>query len=432
MFPVRLLVLVVGIALLTGSLLVSAIQVHWLEQRELEHEGELLSLAQRAGSPGSTSISARLSRLSLARDEQATFEVCAEGDLAAERFQGLLDFMIWRPANKKLELKVALDPQHRALVKRSGARSCLTLGGGLIGETGDYAIDAVWAGRTLPEALRSMPMRGRVLAKRPLGTQEGVLVLCAALGAVLCALAGFSGEPRGAEAGSAKGGSQAEPRASSEAISVRKSPLWALAFSVLGMVLFAAALHLPLPGALGGLARGLTVALIEGGLAVGGALLVFQGSRNGLRLFAPQRKPGLWLLAACGSVLLLRPLSNLAMQLVPRTGEAPIEAFISWPSGALTFAMLGMVVPLAEELFFRGLLYGTLSPLGKPTAALGTIVLFAAAHAQQSWGNWGALASVFMTGVVLTTLRALSGSTLVPAVAHVLFNLSLWSSSFGG
>jgi membrane protease YdiL (CAAX protease family) len=232
----------------------------------------------------------------------------------------------------------------------------------------------------------------------------------------------------GQDASADRSGLPAVPDASA----VRRNPLWALGFALLGMVLFAAALRLPVAGALGGFARGLSVALIEVSLALGGGWLLFEGSRNGLRLYAPRTKPGLWLLAACGCALLLRPLSSLAMQLVPRTGEAPIEAFISWPSGALTFAMLGMVVPLAEELFFRGLLFGALSPLGTPAAAAGTIVLFTAAHAQQSWGNWGALVSVFLTGVVLTTLRALSGSTLVPAVAHVLFNLSLWSSSFGG
>lgn len=415
--PARLVVLVIGSALLLGSLLVSALQVRSLELQELEHEGASRSLARRAGDPGSTSLSARLTELSLRAGEQATFEVCAEGNLGDARLEGALDFIVWRPTSKKLELKVALDAQHRALVKRAGERSCLTLGGGRIGQSGTYALDAVWAGRSLAPTLAAMPMRGRVLAKRPLGLREGVLVLCAALGAVLCALAGFSGNKRGA-------GEAAE--------SVRRSPWWALAFSLSAMALFALALRMPLGGALGGLARGLSVALIEVGLAVGGGLLVFRGTRNGLRLFAPQGKAGLWLLVACASALLLRPLSSLAMRLVPSTGEAPIEAFISWPSGALTFAMLGMVVPLAEELFFRGLLFGTLSPLGKPIAALGTIVLFTAAHAQQSWGNWGALSSVFLTGVVLTVLRALSGSTLVPAVAHVLFNLSLWSSSFRG
>ena len=66
------------------------------------------------------------------------------------------------------------------------------------------------------------------------------------------------------------------------------------------------------------------------------------------------------------------------------------------------------------------------------TAYLGTIVLFASVHAQQAWGNWGALLSVTLTGAVLTLLRALSGSTLVPAVAHLLYNLSLWTDSFRG
>jgi hypothetical protein len=32
---------------------------------------------------------------------------------------------------------------------------------------------------------------------------------------------------------------------------------------------------------------------------------------------------------------------------------------------------------------------------------------------------------------VLTLLRGLSGSSLVPAVAHILFNLSLWRDTFG-
>ena len=38
--------------------------------------------------------------------------------------------------------------------------------------------------------------------------------------------------------------------------------------------------------------------------------------------------------------------------------------------------------------------------------------------------------AVTVTGFVLTCLRALSGSTLVPAVAHLLYNLTLWSDSF--
>jgi membrane protease YdiL (CAAX protease family) len=147
-------------------------------------------------------------------------------------------------------------------------------------------------------------------------------------------------------------------------------------------------------------------------------------------LHAPERREGAWLLIAVACAAILNPLARWAVSAIPSTGEAPIEAFISWPSGALTFAALGMCVPLAEEVFFRGFVFGALRTRGPWLAWLGTIGLFAAAHAQQAWGNWGALLSVTVTGIVLTTLRALTGSTLVPAVAHLLYNLSLWQSSF--
>jgi membrane protease YdiL (CAAX protease family) len=109
-----------------------------------------------------------------------------------------------------------------------------------------------------------------------------------------------------------------------------------------------------------------------------------------------------------------------------------VEAFVSWPSGALAFAALGMVVPLAEELFFRGFVFGALEPLGVRTAFAGALLLFASAHVQQLWGNWGALLSVTLTGAALTALRAWSGSTLISAIAHLLYNLSLWTESFRG
>jgi membrane protease YdiL (CAAX protease family) len=117
---------------------------------------------------------------------------------------------------------------------------------------------------------------------------------------------------------------------------------------------------------------------------------------------------------------------------VPRTGEAPIETYIAWPSGALSFALVGMAAPLAEELFFRGFVFGALRRLGLLAAFLGSFGLFVLAHVQQVWGSWGALVSLILTAATLTALRALSGSTLVPALAHVLFNLSLWSASFRG
>jgi membrane protease YdiL (CAAX protease family) len=408
-------ILLGGVLLLVSGLLFSAHQVLQLERAELEHESPWRSLSDLAGQPGSTRISARLTELELKAGEDAVFELCTGDDLAPATWDNAVDVMVWEPAAQRLELKIALDRPHLELAKRGADHSCLTLGGGQVKHTGRYALDLVWANKKpLLEALRQVPLKARVLGKRPLSTREAMLVLGTALGALLSVLAGFAQSDEEHAPPSPRG------------------PLWALLASLGAALLTMLALRLPLMGASGGFLRGLLLALIQVAIAVGFARVLYKRTRPGLSLYAPARHSGAWLFAAMALALVLRPLASLAMRLIPATGEAPIEAFISWPSGALAFAALGMVVPLAEELFFRGFVYGALAPLGRALAIPLTTVLFAAVHAQQTWGNWGALLAVTVTGFVLTCLRSLSGSTLVPAVTHLLYNLTLWSDSFRG
>ncbi len=414
MFPRRAWSLLGGVSLVVFGLLLAAYQILALERAELEHESPFRPLAELAAEPGATRISVRLTELELKAGEDAVFELCTADALSPATWENALDVMVWEPAAQRLELKVALDRPHLALAKRGADHSCLTLGGGRIEHTGRYALDLVWANKPPPgDALRAVPLRARVLAKPPLSTRDALIVLATALGALLSVLAGF-----------------AAPSPGSAAPAIPRGPLWAFGASLLAALLTAAALRLPLSGASGGLVRGLILSLIQLGIALGFARLLYRTTRSGLSLYAPIRHPGGWLFIAMALALLLRPLAGLAMRLIPATGQAPIEAFIAWPSGALAFATLGMVVPLAEELFFRGLVYGTLAPLGRAAAIPLTTALFAAVHAPQTWGNWGALLAVTVTGLVLTCLRALSGSTLVPAVTHLLYNLSLWSESF--
>ncbi len=404
--------LLTGLTLLLGSLVGAALRVVSLERRELEVESDWRTLDALASQPGATRISARLSKTTLNAGESALFEVCAQGPFDAARFRNSLDFIVWRPSTQKVELRVALDDQHLALVKRSEGRACLTLGGGQIAAHGDYALDAVWQ-KPLAADLRSVPLRARVLARTPLGTSEGLLILAAGFGAMLSVLAGFA-------------------PAAFRPPEKRTSVMWAVAGTALAMLLAALVLRLPIPGSIGGLSRGLLLACVELGVALLAAKLMVGSIRDGLALHAPATRASLWLMVAVLCAAVLHPLARWAMDVVPASGKAPIETFISWPSGALAFAALGVSVPLAEELFFRGFVFGALSPLGKPAAFIGTVVLFASVHAQQAWGNWGALLAVTITGVVLTALRATTGSTLVPAVAHLLYNLSLWRDSFGG
>jgi membrane protease YdiL (CAAX protease family) len=410
----RVLVLLVGVILLTSGLTVAAIRVVLLEREELEHASAWNSLQSLAGRPGATRISARLTEVKLNAGEEALFELCARDPLLPQRWTNAFDVVVWEPASKTVELRVPLDAPHLAQAKRQSVRACLPLGGGRVKRSGTYAVDAVWANKApLPAPVQAAELQTRVLARRPLSAREAVLVLCSALGALVSVFSAFA--------------PSSEP-----VVSRRRTVTWAFAGTALAFALTLLVLRLPIPGSIGGFARGLSLSLIQIGIAVASAYLLYRVPRVGLGLHAPQQRAGLWLFAAVGAALLLRPLSLLAMRVVPATGEAPIEAFISWPSGALAFAALGMAVPLAEELFFRGFVYGALRPLGFAPAFAITTLLFASVHAQQTWGNWGALLSVTLTGAVLTALRAFSGSTLVPAVAHLLYNLSLWTESFGG
>jgi membrane protease YdiL (CAAX protease family) len=190
---------------------------------------------------------------------------------------------------------------------------------------------------------------------------------------------------------------------------------------------WAAVTWLPLWGSAMGLLKGLAVLLAEIGAALLFAPWVGPGSDRltGLGLRAPSRFRWLWLAGAAMTAVALVATARTALSLVPATGEAPIQTFVSWPSGMLSFAVLGAVVPVGEEVFFRGFVYRASLGLGRSAAFAITVVLFVAMHARQSWGNWGGLVALLITGAVLTALRAASGSSLVPAFSHLLYNLVL-------
>ena len=134
----------------------------------------------------------------------------------------------------------------------------MKLGGGKLDKSGSYAVDLVWANKKpLSLALRQVPLRARVLARQRLGSADGALVLCAALGALLSVFSAFVPE---AEA----------PRPK------RQTAIWAVIGTLLAVALAAIVLRLPIPGSIGGLTRGLGLALVEVGVAVGCAFYLIR------------------------------------------------------------------------------------------------------------------------------------------------------------
>lgn len=82
--------------------------------------------------------------------------------------------------------------------------------------------------------------------------------------------------------------------------------------------------------------------------------------------------------------------------------------------------VLNALAAVAEEAFFRRMLYGALLPRGQAVAIVGSAVAFAAVHAWV-WGLW-VLPLDLAAGLLLSWQRAASGRWSVPAATHVFAN----------
>ena len=98
--------------------------------------------------------------------------------------------------------------------------------------------------------------------------------------------------------------------------------------------------------------------------------------------------------------------------------QAALTLFSGPVAAALVIVIGGLVVPLGEELLFRGVGYGVLRRLGRVVAVLLTAAVFALAH-----GLNVVFAAAFALGVVNAVLYERTGSIWPPAAAHATFNL---------
>ncbi|QQG50676.1 MAG: CPBP family intramembrane metalloprotease [Candidatus Saccharibacteria bacterium] len=84
----------------------------------------------------------------------------------------------------------------------------------------------------------------------------------------------------------------------------------------------------------------------------------------------------------------------------------------------LAFTMLIIVAPVAEEVLFRGYLYGKLRKSVPVWAAIGIVsVLFGSIH-----GQWNVAIDVFALSIVLCVLREITGSIWAGILLHMVKN----------
>jgi membrane protease YdiL (CAAX protease family) len=393
-------------------------RVTWLEAREVRLV-ERATLTELAEAEGATAGSVRLGRVRLAREQRVSFELCADDAMPPERWTGAMALAVWRPRGGELMTRSELTADVLAQVRRGPALGCLTIGRGVIGEDDVYAVEALFDQR--PSAIADVPLTLSVQAHRPLETIDAAIVVGAWLFAIglVASLAGWRRVDTAAPA------EDLDPWEEEQAAHARgpSIPPEARVAGALLMLIAGFFLSGFFPsGAALALAAGAALALVEAAIAI--TLTPGPGWRRRLSLLAISQPPRAWLWfpVALVSGLVLWIIAVLATRLVPSTGESAVSTFVSWPSGLLSFACLAVLVPLAEELFFRGFVYGVLEARSRVLAFLAAWLLFVLAHAPQTWGQWGALVAILITGLALTTLRVVSRSTLVPALAHLVYN----------
>jgi membrane protease YdiL (CAAX protease family) len=133
------------------------------------------------------------------------------------------------------------------------------------------------------------------------------------------------------------------------------------------------------------------------------------------------RESALQLLA--GGALLAVAVSFIGGFLNPK-GPLPIEELLKARVSILLFGVLGVLVaPVVEETIFRGFLYPVVARrFGITLGIVITGTLFGLMHAAQLWGGWGQIALLIFVGLVLTWVRARTGTVAASYLIHLGYN----------
>jgi membrane protease YdiL (CAAX protease family) len=95
------------------------------------------------------------------------------------------------------------------------------------------------------------------------------------------------------------------------------------------------------------------------------------------------------------------------------------------PELLLFFLVGGLLGPVAEELFFRGLLYGFLRRWGVPAALIVSSLIFVLCHPE----SHGLRLTQAVGGILFAVAYEVEGNLLVPITIHVLGNLAIFTLS---
>lgn len=194
-------------------------------------------------------------------------------------------------------------------------------------------------------------------------------------------------------------------------------------------------------------------AILDGGqVSAGGGLLILTATQMGLVAAAigfvaipkalagvrllPQRRAGISILLG---VLLAIPawmgtalVAEIVTRLLELLGRAPqpgvVDEAIARLDPTVLLLAIVLVAPVAEELFFRGVVFNAwLREYGARRAILGSAALFAAIHADPTnletlIGSVARVVPIFGLGIGLAVIYHRTRSLLAPMAMHATFN----------
>ena len=165
--------------------------------------------------------------------------------------------------------------------------------------------------------------------------------------------------------------------------------------------------------------------LIDMGLVLGSVLLWGQGWASiGLD---PERLPnglkkGMAWSAACAVVVLLA--FGVLHVLEVKLSDLIRPQFLHPQTNVvLYFVVAGLIAPIAEELFFRGLIYGFFRQWGIVVAILASTVFFVLAHPLKA----GLPVAQIIGGLLFAAAYEHAGSLAAPVFVHVSGNLAIFT-----
>ena len=129
-------------------------------------------------------------------------------------------------------------------------------------------------------------------------------------------------------------------------------------------------------------------------------------------------------LLCIGLAVLLLAMGGIITTLIGGT-KTQLDLIIeSSAATRITVALLSfLTAPFVEELIYRGIVYPAVARLTGAGWAIAIVsVLFAGVHYVQYKNNLGVVLVILILSIVLTTLRAVSGSLLPSFMLHLIFN----------